>query len=287
MDSNEVREKIRQGESLHCEFKLAARKLPASFFETVCAFLNTDGGTIYLGVSDNREIEGISDEVAVQICSDIASQSNNPQKLDPPFLLFPQTIEIASKLIIAVNVPISSQVHRANGEIFLRSQDGDFKMRGTHQLAGLVNRKLSLFSEQRVVKGIKSTDLETALFDKARKLMRSINRNHPWAILNEEELLKIGGFSGRSFEPPAEGLNYAAILMFGSEELIQSVLPGYKFDCLLRRDNQERYDDRLTIRCNLIDAYDLMMGFVEKHLNDPFYLENGLRVSLRERFFAS
>ena len=62
-------------------------------------------------------------------------------------------------------------------------------------------------------------------------------------------------------------------------------VPAYKFDCLLRRVNMDRYDDRLTIRTNLIDAYDQMMGFVEKHMNDPFYLEGDLRVSLREKVF--
>jgi ATP-dependent DNA helicase RecG len=47
----------------------------------------------------------------------------------------------------------------------------------------------------------------------------------------------------------------------------------------------DRYDDRLIIRTNLIDAYDQMMGFVEKHLNDPFYLEGNMSISLRERIF--
>jgi predicted HTH transcriptional regulator len=37
-----------------------------------------------------------------------------------------------------------------------------------------------------------------------------------------------------------------------------------------RRDNVDRYDDRLNIRVNLIDAYDLLMDFVEKRLPDPF-----------------
>lgn len=230
MNNKEVREKIGQGESLHCEFKLAATQLPANFFETVCAFLNTDGGTIYLGISDSREIVGVAAEAVLRICSDIASLSNNPQKLDPPFLLFPQILELDERKIIVVQVPLSSQIHKLNGDIYLRSQDGDFRVRGAHQLAGLINRKLSLFSEQHVVKGLKFTDLQPELFDKARRLMRSINRNHPWATLNDEELLKIGGFIGRSFEPQNKGLNYAAVLMFGSENLIQSILPGYKFD---------------------------------------------------------
>jgi ATP-dependent DNA helicase RecG len=53
----------------------------------------------------------------------------------------------------------------------------------------------------------------------------------------------------------------------------------------LRRRDTERYDDRLIVRTNLIDAFDLLMGFVEKHLSDPFYLEGTAAVSLRARIF--
>ncbi len=62
--------------------------------------------------------------------------------------------------------------------------------------------------------------------------------------------------------------------MFGTDEIIGSVAPAYKFDALVRRKDLSRYDDRLLVRTNLIDAYDLLMGFVEKHLDDPFFLED-------------
>ncbi|MBI5308176.1 MAG: hypothetical protein HZB37_07600 [Planctomycetes bacterium] len=35
------------------------------------------------------------------------------------------------------------------------------------------------------------------------------------------------------------------------------------------------------IRTNLIESYDRLLRFGEKHLNDPFYLENDQRISLR------
>jgi len=74
-------------------------------------------------------------------------------------------------------------------------------------------------------------------------------------------------------------------MMFGTDEIIQSVAPGYKFDALLRRRDKDRYDDREIVRTNLIDAFDLLMTFIEKHLNDPFYLEGTISVSLRTRIF--
>lgn len=83
------------------------------------------------------------------------------------------------------------------------------------------------------------------------------------------------------------GYTLAAALMFGHDTTISSIVPGYKFDALLRRHDIDRYDDRLTVRTNLIDAFDLLMGFVDKHLNDPFYMEGVTSISLRALSSAS
>lgn len=116
--------------------------------------------------------------------------------------------------------------------------------------------------------------------------MRSYNSKHPWADLSNEELLQIGGFYAQDHQTGKTCFTLAAVLMFGTDLAIQQAVPAYKFDCLLRRDNVDRYDDRVMIYTNLIDAYDRMMEFIEKHLNDPFYQdEKANRVSLRDKIF--
>jgi len=67
--------------------------------------------------------------------------------------------------------------------------------------------------------------------------------------------------------------------------MIQSAIPHYKVDALLRRDDIDRYDDRENIRCNLIEMYDRLMAFVAKHLPDKFFLERDQRISLRDKIF--
>ena len=285
MDINQIKELLQQGESLNVEFKEAKNALPDNLFETICAFLNTDGGYILLGVADDSTVIGVNPNSIEQMLANLANLSNNPQKLDLPYLLFPKAFEIDEKLIVAVQVPLSSQLHKTGGHIYLRSEDGDFRVQGTDQLAGIINRKLSLFSEQRIQRFVTINDLIPELFDKARRLMHSYNSQHPWLKLNNEELLRIGGFYDNDPETGKECLTLGAVLLFGGDIEIQRAVPAYKFDCLLRRDNADRYDDRLIIRTNLIDAYDLMMEFVEKHLNDPFYLEGDMRISLRDKIF--
>jgi ATP-dependent DNA helicase RecG len=280
-----IHELLDKGEGLHCEFKESQGKLPKSLFETVCAFLNTDGGYILLGVNDKGRVIGLDSTKITQLKSDLANLSNNPQKVDPPYLLFPEEFEIDSKMIIAIQVSVSSQFHKTAGEIYLRSEDGDYRAKGTHQLAGLINRKLGMFTEQRALPGFSLDHLRPDLFDKAKRLMRAHHSQHPWARLSPEELLNIAGFYTDDRETGKRCLTLAAILLFGYDTAIQQAVPAYKFDCLLRRENVDRYDDRVQIYTNLIDAYDQMMVFVEKHLNDPFYLEGDMRISLRDKIF--
>ncbi len=276
---------IAAGEGLHTEFKAARSGLPGSLFESICAMLNTDGGLIFLGVADDGTITGVEPDKVINLKQDIANLSNNPQQLDLPYLLLPFEVELQGKPVIVIQMPLSSQIHKHKGEIFLRSEDGDYKVRGTHQLAGIINRKLGIFTEQRLVPQSGVEDLRNDLLDRARNLIRANNENHPWLDLPDTELLRLAGLLVENPETGKPCLTLAGILLFGNDLQIQQAVPAYKIDCLLKRHDTDRYDDRVIIRPNLLDAYDLMMAFVEKHLNDPFYLDGTQRISLRSKIF--
>ena len=72
---------------------------------------------------------------------ELITLSNNPQKLSPPFMLFPQTVRLNGALLVIVQIPASSQVHCSAENIFDRSSDGDFKVSDPFHIAELVNRK--------------------------------------------------------------------------------------------------------------------------------------------------
>ena len=285
MNDQHIYNLLRKGENLHCEFKEATKDLPKNLFETICAFLNSDGGTILLGVRDDGTVIGVEEEKISQMKIDLANLSNNSQKIDPTYLLFPEVFEVMGKKIISVQIPVSSHLHKSQGEIYLRSEDGDYRVRGTHQLSGIINRKLGMFSEQRPMIAFSMADLRQDLFERAKRLILTHNPRHPWADLEPERLLRVAGFYTESPESNEPCLSLGAILTFGHDLAIRKAAPAYVFDCLLRRDNIDRYDDRVQIQTNLIDAFDQMMDFIEKHLNDPFYLEGTQRVSLRAKIF--
>ena len=58
---------------------------------------------------------------------------------------------------------------------------------------------------------------------------------HHWAELDNKDFLARAGFY-RKDEGNNSGYTLAAVLLFGTDKLIQSVLPAYKFEALLRRE---------------------------------------------------
>ena len=48
MEIGKIKHIINQGEGLTTEFKRAKEELPQNLFETVCAFLNRNGGNIFI-----------------------------------------------------------------------------------------------------------------------------------------------------------------------------------------------------------------------------------------------
>jgi ATP-dependent DNA helicase RecG len=67
MKSAEIKQLLKEGEGLHVEFKESMTSLPRSLFDSVCAFLNTDGGTILLGVSDTGKVVGIDPDTVASL----------------------------------------------------------------------------------------------------------------------------------------------------------------------------------------------------------------------------
>ena len=119
----------------------------------------------------------------------------------------------------------------------------------------------------------------------ARRLIQRTRPDHPWYKLSDTDFYRVSGLYRKDLLAGNEGFTMAALLLFGKDEIIQSALPHYKIDALLRKLDTEHYDDRENIRCNLIDAYEKLMQFIAKHLPDSFYIEDDRRISLREIIF--
>ncbi|RDV17280.1 AAA family ATPase [Pontibacter diazotrophicus] len=280
-----MKQLLQQPEGLRLEFKEAKAALPANLFETICAFLNRCGGDILLGVTDDGTVTGIDADKVEQLTKDLVNLTNNAQKLDPPFILHPVVYTLEGATVVHVQVPESSQVHKSKGVVFDRSSDGDYRLTHHTAIAELYNRKSTSYTENTIYPGLRFSDFRPELFPKVRNLIRSRDYNHPWLALDDAQLLHKAGLYRRDLQANREGYTLAAALLLGQDEIIQSALPHYKTDALVRRQNLDRYDDRLYVQTNLIDAYEQLMEFIAKHLPDKFFMEGAVRVSLRSKIF--
>jgi ATP-dependent DNA helicase RecG len=236
---------INSGEGLSVEFKESRFQVNRDVYENICAFLNRQGGHLLLGVRDDGTIVGIEPEALDGIKKSLVTALNNPQKINPPLYALPEQLTVEGKTVLYLAVPESSQVHRCNGKIFDRNEDGDLDV--TNQpdaVAHLDIRKQSTFSENRIYPYVKLGDLRDDLIQRAKAMAKEGNPGHPWRAMKPDELLQSARLYQRDYQSGEKGYTLAAVLLFGKDEVLQSIVPQYRTDAILRKINLDRYDDR-------------------------------------------
>ncbi len=76
----DISDLLKMEENLHLEFKTSKKKLTDSLFETYSAFANTDGGDIYLGISDDLPHKIIGVDNPKQQINNFIKSVNNKSK---------------------------------------------------------------------------------------------------------------------------------------------------------------------------------------------------------------
>ena len=212
----------------------------------------------------------------------------------------PEIEEYEGKTIIVLDVPVSQYPIRFKNRYFDRIGEADIDITNNMELVlGLFERKNPHLFEERLVYGLTMEDLDPATFKYCRNAATSWTPSHPWQDMSDMEILESCKLVQKDRSGNVEGFKYAALLLFGTEDAIFKHLPRYKFELLYHKmtyerfnmnlpEDSARYDDRKTVRCNIIQAYRQMLDFVVKYLPDKFYLpDNGstARLDLRVQIF--
>ena len=273
---------LRDGEGLTVEFKRCTNELTNNVFETVSAFSNRYGGYLILGVEDDGKISGVNPNSVQDIKRNFTNTLNNMQRFAPTLFLALEEVEFDGKIVLWCYVPANSQVVLFSGKIYDRAEDGDMDItRNSVMVAQIHRRKAADYSERNIFPYAKESDFEfERLLPLVRRLAITHRTGHPWEKMNDDELLKSAGLYQTEPESGKSGYTLAAILLFGRKEVIQACTPNYVTDAICRREDLDRYDDRLIVMVNLIDAYDQLVEFISKHTLDRFFLVNDQRVSV-------
>ena len=277
---------IDMGETYTTEFKEASIDLPKSLFESICGMLNRNGGYIFLGVKDDKTIIGVNKDAITKIKKDFTNLCNNPQKISPTIYVGMQEYEYNDKIILVIYIPQSSTVHKTGGKIFDRNEDGDYEINNESLIESIYLRKQADYSENRIYPYATMEDLRIDVIERVKQMaIENYHLNgkgkHPWMNMTPEEILRSLQLYDKDYTTGKEGLTLAAILLFGKDSTILSIIPHHRTDALYRVHDVDRYDDRDIITTNLIESYDRLMAFIVKHFDDRFYLENDRRIDIR------
>lgn len=283
MDRETLRRLVDEGESVDLEFKRCGDKPGRDVFETICAFANRQGGSILLGVLDDGAIEGVQSEKALLIKRNVVNVVANPELFNiPPSLEFEEVPYEQDRVVIRVIVSIGPSLYSFKGVVYDRMEDSDVRVRGDAQKAAMIVRKQSIYTERTVYPWIDETKLDVDVLDVIREEVYASNPAHPWLRLGRDDLLRAMRLMGRDPLTGAQGYNLAAVMLLGKEDTILDIAPTYRTDCVVRRTNTERYDDRVICKGNIVQSYDELVGFCKKWLPDAFALEGARRVSVRD-----
>lgn len=283
MDLKTLQSILTIGETIAVEFKRCGSGIEADTYESVCAFLNRFGGDIFLGVLDDGTVSGVPEKSAPDMVKNFIKVVSNPDLFSPTIYLAPEIIKYDGKhTIIHVHIPPSAEVHSYKRVIYDRVDDADVKVTATGAIAQMYIRKQNIFTEKKIYPYAKMEDLRLDLLPKIRIMAQNhAGGQHPWANMDDQELLKSAGLYGRDIATGEEGYNLAAIMLLGKDDVILNVVPAYVTDALVRKVNVDRYDDREIIKTNLIESYERLLEFGRKNLPDKFFLEDTVNKSLR------
>lgn len=274
---------LSKDEKITIEFKECQNGIFDDVYETVCSFSNRYGGYIIMGVRDGGIPIGLNQNIIKDMKKNFVNQLNNPDKMSPTLYLSIEEFEYDGMILLWVYVPPTSTVEKCANRIYDRNEDGDMDITDSPiQLQNMYNRKSNTYVEHKIFPYVSLDDLRLDLMNKVRNLAKSRKPDHDWLQMSDQDILKSAGLWEKDFSSGVQGCNLAGVLLFGKDEVIRSCCPGYVTDAIYRVENLDRYDDRLQVTTNLIESYELLMGFITKHTSDKFFLVDNVNTSIRD-----
>ncbi|MBI5956013.1 MAG: putative DNA binding domain-containing protein, partial [Chloroflexi bacterium] len=260
MRDEEPLEIIKEGESQSVEFK---GDFSPEVGKTICAFANTNGGTLFLGVSDDGRIKGVAERTEEQVAS--IAHSCKPS-------VYPEIKKTIhnEKLVLIAEVPHSKGVlHSFKNVAYRRVGTSDMPLSPEEVIAFARQARIIRFDNQFCEAGLSDIDEEMV-----RRFIRStiahrrldIDPNLPAAEILEKLGLKQGNH-----------LTYAAALLFGREPqrfVLQSEVRCARF----KGKEPLSFLDMKVLRGNVIEQIDSAEKFVMNHIR----LEAEVRGFVRE-----
>ncbi|MDE6964142.1 MAG: putative DNA binding domain-containing protein [Lachnospiraceae bacterium] len=283
---------LKSKEHVNIEVKSAGKGIPNSIWDTYSSFCNTFGGTIILGIAEDKVTKNFIPkgiENPQQMLSDIWNTLNNRQKVSANILLehhvYP--VDYNGMSFIVIEVP---RADRRDKPIFIghdmfkgtfrRNHEGDYHC-SAEEVKSMLRDQTDTSQDALVLENLLISDLNQDSVHRYRILFNNLKPDHIWAKLgNEEFLLKIGA-ARKSQNDGKIHPTLGGLIFFGDFITITDELPNYFLDYREHLSSDIRWSDRVssgdgTWSGNIFDFYYKVIDRLTADIKKPFKLDSNL-----------
>lgn len=234
-----------RSEDEHTEYKRASGSIPTAVWETYSAFLNTDGGTIYLGVEEATKghFETIGVGNAEKLLSDFVTGARNKKNVS---YVETSNIEVNvaqfdEKEVIVIQVPKADPqdkpiyIKNNTSEVYYRIGDSDQRLSQREINYMLVDSVES--QDNRVVPFFDFDDMDHAAFIAFRETVENSEKTERLKELSDIEFaLEMGIMDfDRDKDGKRPALTVAGLLFLGKYRSILSKFPSFHLEYALAK----------------------------------------------------
>jgi len=245
-----IEEIIEAGEGYHIEFK---ESLDKSFIEEVCAFANSSGGKIILGVSDKGLIKGINTDNSFR-----SRVQDSLRQLQP-------SLDVSVKVednIIVVDVPDGNdKPYACSRGFFIRNGANSQKLTRNEIIEFFQKEGRVRFDELKNDKAVFETDFDERAFENFLNLAGITHSIDRMSLLrNLDCIMEDGKFTN------------AGVLFFARD--IDFLLNHAIVVCVLYKGTEKvNILDKKDFKGNLVENINNAILFVKRHTNVQYKIE--------------
>ena len=274
------------------EFKAAQGGIPSSIWDTYSSFGNTFGGTIILGVGEDKKskklsILGVQD--SSKMLKDFWNIVNNSNKVSKNILLERNVYvqKYDGKDLIVIEVP---RANRTSKPIYVgtnmfkgtyrRNYEGDY-LCDEYEIKAMLRDSSETSSDSVILDNIGLDSLNLESVKSYRSRFSIIRSNHVWNSLSDDAfLIKIGAARISQYDGKVHP-TLAGLIFFGDFIAITDELPYFFLDYREKTSLDTRWADRVCSSDgdwsgNVYDFYFRVVDRITSSVKRPFVLDDSL-----------